>query len=200
MKSKKCSTCGKQIKSDEKFCQHCGASQKTETPATKSIKAIESNKISVSSFLKWILIAITTGFAVGWIRYWIGYYILIQGILSGWLIGWLVCKTAQNQNEALSDIRFKMAILLFFSFMIAQALGFGLAQPVFDPFNWVYRVWNGQTTESVFGIFSTGGVVHQTFSEGLSGGFWIFLWFIDTSFMFFFLLISLPLTPKTKIS
>lgn len=160
----------------------------------------QAQKLSVSALFKWIVIAFVLGFLVGWIRYWIGYYILVQGILAGLLLPWLVNKTAQNQKEALANIRFKMAILLFFSFMIAQAIGFGLAQPVFDPFNWLYRVWDGQTTESVFGIFSTGGIVHQTFSEGLSGGFWVFLFLFDLFFMFFFILTSLPLSSNKKRS
>ena len=194
MESKKCSTCGKSIKPGDKFCQHCGVLLETKTPVTKPIKSIESKKISTLSLLKWIFIAAITGLVFGWIRYWIGYYILIQGVIAGLLITWMVKKTAARQMGALSDIRFKMAVLLFFTFMIAQAVGFGLAQPVFDPFNWLVRVWNGDTTESVFGIFSTGGVVHQTFSEGINGGFWVLLSLIDLFFMFFLMLVSMPLT------
>jgi hypothetical protein len=196
MNSSKCTTCGKPTKPDDKFCQNCGAEQKIVAPLTRSQKAAESKSISMSSLLKWILIAVLTGIVFGWIRYWIGYYILIQGVIAGLLIPWMVKSTAVTQMEALSNIRFKMALLLFFAFMIGQALGFGLAQPVFDPFNWFARVWNGDTTESVFGIFSTAGVVSQTFSEGLSGGFWLLLTAIDLFFMFFFVLVSMPLTSK----
>ena len=196
MKSKKCNACGKPIKPDDKFCQHCGASQKAVAHSTRPIKAAETKRISMASLLKWILIAVLTGIFFGWIRYWIGYYILIQGVTAGLLLPWMVKKAAINQTEALSNIRFKMAILLFLSFMIGQSIGFGMAQPVFDPFNWIVRVWNGDTTESVFGIFSTAGVVSQTFSEGLSGGFWLLLSMIDLFFMFFFILVSMPLTTK----
>lgn len=196
MKSKKCNTCGKPIQSDDKFCEHCGASQESTDPVRKSQNKAEINKIALSSFLKWILIATLTGLVFGWVRYWIGYYILIQGVIAGLLIPWMLKKTATNQLDAISTIRFKMAVLLFFAFMLAQAVGFGMAQPVFDPFNWVARVWNGDTTESVFGIFSTGGVVHGTFSEGISGGFWVLLSLIDLFFMFFFMLVSMPLTTK----
>lgn len=159
-------------------------------------KNTKSNKISTSSVLKWMVIAVFTGLVFGWIRYWIGYYVLIQGIIAGLFIPWMVKKTDTNQSHALSNIRFKMASLLFFSFMIAQSIGFGLAQPLFDPFNWLFRVWEGQTSESVFGIFSTGGVVHETFSGGISGGFWLILSLIDLFFMFFFILVSMPLTTK----
>lgn len=196
MKSKKCNTCGKPINPDDKFCQHCGAAQNIVAPVAKPKKTVESDSLSISSLLKWILIAVLTGIVFGWIRYWIGYYILIQGVIAGLLIPWMIKKTAESQMEALSDVRFKMTLTLFFVFMIGQAIGFGLAQPVFDPFNWFVRVWNGDTTESVFGIFSTAGVVSQTFSEGLSGGFWLFLSMIDLFFMFFFILVSMPLTSK----
>jgi len=196
MKTKKCSTCGKPIMPDDKFCQHCGASQKTEASVSKPKKTAKSNKISMSSLLKWVFIALLTGIVFGWIRYWIGYYILIQGVIAGLLIPWMVKQTTKTQMGALSNIRFKMTLLLFFLFMIGQSVGFGLAQPVFDPFNWFVRVWNGDTTESVFGIFSTAGVVSQAFSEGLSGGFWLLLSIIDWFFMFFFILVSMPLTTK----
>jgi hypothetical protein len=196
MKSSNCNACGKPIKADDKFCQHCGAAQKTVAPVDKPKKTVESDNLSISSLLKWILIAVLTGIVFGWIRYWIGYYILIQGIIAGVLIVWLVKQTATTQMKALSNSRFKMAVGLFVLFIIAQALGFGLAQPVFDPFNWFARVWNGDTTESVFGIFSTAGVVSQTFSEGLSGGFWLLLMAIDLFFMFFFMLATMPLTSK----
>lgn len=112
------------------------------------------------------------------------------------ILPWFVVKTTPNQKDVLANIRFKMALLLFFLFMIGQSIGFGFAQPVFDPFNWFVRVWIGDTTESVFGIFSTAGVVSQTFSEGLSGGFWLLLSVIDLFFMFFFILVSMPLTTK----
>lgn len=150
--------------------------------------------------IKSVITAVLIGIITGWLRYWIGYYVLIQGIVAGLLLSWLAKKIAADKQEGLSNIRFTMAILLFFSFMVAQAIGFGLAQPVFDPFNWVARVWDGQTTESFFGIFSTGGVAHETFSEGLSGVFWILLWLFDLLFMFFFILISLPLITSKKRS
>jgi len=152
-----------------------------------------ANKLSFSALVRWIFVALITGFVFGWVRYWIGYYVLLQGIVAGLLISSIVKKVAVEQQQSLIDFRFKMAIVLFLSFMIAQAVGFGTAQPVFDPFGWFGRVWNGDTSESVFGIFSTGGVAHQAFSEGLSGGFWLFLSLFDIAFMFFFILVSLPL-------
>lgn len=196
MKSSKCKKCGKPTISADKFCQHCGAAQKTAANETKTEAVVNSKGISFVNILKWMFIAILTGIAFGWIRYWIGYYILIQGVIAGLLIPWMVKKTAVNQMQALSNIRFKMSLLLFFLFLIGQSIGFGLAQPVFDSFNWFVRVWNGETAESVFGIFSTAGVVSQTFSEGLSGGFWLLLTAIDLFFMFFFILVSMPLTSK----
>ena len=145
---------------------------------------------------KALLPALLIGLLVGWVRYWIGYYILIQGVIAGLLIAWLVKKTAKDQHDILSAHRFKIAVILFFVFVFAEAIGFGFAQPVFNPFNWFARVWNGETVESVFGIFSTGGVVHKNFSGGFSGGFWFFLTLVDMFFMFFFILISMPLSTK----
>jgi len=169
---------------------------KPRQPNPKKPKEAQSEKIAGGLLVKWIVVSIVTGLVFGWVRYWIGYYILIQGVIAGLIIPWMLKKTAPNQLDAISSIRFKMAVLLFLVFMFAQAVGFGMAQPVFDPFNWVARVWNGDTSESVFGIFSTGGVVHGTFSEGVSGGLWVLLSLIDLFFMFFFMLVSMPLTTK----
>ena len=152
----------------------------------------EQKKSTFIFFIKWISIALITGIIIGGLRYWIGYYILIQGILAGFLIPWLIHKSDKQPQRILSDHNFKITILLFFSFMIGQALGFGFVQPVFDPFGWLGRIWDGETSESVFGIFSTGGVSHKAFSGGVNGGFWVFLSVIDIFFMFFFMLISLP--------
>lgn len=158
----------------------------------------QSTKISYTALAKWVVTALIIGLVFGWVRYWIGYYILLQGIVAGLLIAWAVKSIAKEHLQSLINARFKIAIGLFFSFMIGQAVGFGFAQPVFDPFGWFGRVWNGDTTESIFGIFSTGGVAHQAFAEGLSGGFWLFLSLFDLTFMFFFMLISLPLKINKK--
>ena len=196
MKPDNCFKCGKPITSDDKFCPHCGVSTKGSVIAPKKEIVEQASKLTASALLKWIGIALLVGLIFGWIRYWIGYYILIQGVIAGLLIPWLIGKAAQDHKEVLADVRFKMANVLFFSFIIAQAIGFGLAQPVFEPFGWFYRVWDDQTSESIFGIFSTGGVVHETFSGGLSGGFWAFLFAFDLFFMFFFILVGLPLPSR----
>jgi len=78
---------------------------------------LQIQKISLSVILKWLLITVIIGIVIGWVRYWIGYYILIQGILVGLLLPWMIVKIAQNQKESLANIRFKMAILLLFTFM-----------------------------------------------------------------------------------
>jgi len=197
MKSLNCHKCGNPIHSGDKFCQNCGTPvQEKETSPIEKSEIKQSANLGGSGILKSLIVAFLAGLFFGWVRYWIGYYILIQGVIAGLIIPGLVVQFLPAKKNALANIRFKMALILFFSFMIGQMLGFGLAQPVFDPINWVARVWNGDTTESVFGIFSTAGVVSQTFSEGLSGGFWLLLSLIDLFFMFFFILVSMPLTSK----
>lgn len=197
---KYCNKCDKPVSADDKFCQHCGAPIENKAPLTKKTKPVVSEKITGGSILKWVLVTVVIGVVIGWVRYWIGYYVLIQGVIVGLLISGIVKSMAGQQTEALANVRSKMAIALFLFFMCAQAIGFGLAQPVFDPFNWLGRVWTGDTTESVFAIFSRAGVTHHTFSEGLSGGFWLLLSGIDLFFMFFFILITLPLPTSNRKS
>ncbi len=159
---------------------------------TKKTTEIElSNTNNASSILLWILIAIGIGMAMGWVRYWIGYYILFYGIISAILITWTIHKTSERRQQLLPKAQFTLSMVLFFSFMIGQAIGFGLAQAWFDPIGWLMRVLEGQTSEAVFGIFSTAGVSHQFYSGGFSSGFWIFLSLFDLAFMFFFILITL---------
>lgn len=152
-------------------------------------------KYIIKSILTYALVAFLTGMVMGWIRYWVGYYVLLQGIIAGLFIPWIIHKLPGGSLKILYDKSFQLSILLFLLFMTGQATGFGLAQPWFDPTGWLTRILNGKTTESVFGIFSTGGVVHQYYSNGLHGGFWALLTIFDMVFMFFFLLISLP--PKS---
>lgn len=164
----------------------------------KKTEITASNSNNVSSILIWILIAIGIGMAMGWVRYWIGYYILFYGIISAILVTWAIHKTSEIRQKLLLKAKFKLSIVLFFSFMTGQAVGFGLAQPWFDPVGWLIRVFDGQTVESVFGVFSTAGVSHQFYSGGFDSGFWIFLSLFDLFFMFFFILITLAPKPAKK--
>jgi len=155
---------------------------------------MHSNTNYTSSLLLWVSIAIGIGITMGWIRYWIGYYILFYGIISAVLITWTIHKTSSVRQQLLLKHHFKISVLLFFSFMLGQAIGFGLAQPWFEPIGWLLRVLDGKTVESIFGIASTAGVSHQFFSDKISSGFWVFLSLFDSVFIFFFILITL--TPK----
>lgn len=199
MKSATCSSCTQQISPNDKFCQHCGAEQKPKVApkiASDEPKVQTNENYRFSDVIVAILLAGLTGIVFGYLRYWIGYYILIQGVIAAVVLAYFVKAQAANKLERLANVRFKMSLLLFVGFVLAQAVGYGLAQPVFDPFNWFARVWNGDSSESVFGIFSTAGVVSRTFSEGVSGGFWLLLTAIDLFFMFFILLVSMPLSTK----
>jgi hypothetical protein len=82
-------------------------------------------------------------------------------------------------------------LLLFIRFLTAQAVGFGLSQPWFDPVGWVARVVSGRTSEPIFGISMLGGVASRNFQMGVKGGFWIFLNLFDLFFMAFFLLVGI---------
>lgn len=151
-----------------------------------------SKRNYIEPVIKGIIIAFIFGALIGAFRYWFGFYVLFQGMLCGFGISWLIHKFVKTGQEIFSHKTFKMTILLFLVFMAGEAVGFGLSQPWFDPLGWLIRVVNGASSEAVFGIYSKSGVVHSYFSDGLSGGFWVFLTLFDLTFLFFFLLISLP--------
>ena len=89
-------------------------------------------------------------------------------------------------------------LILFFWFMIAQAIGFGMAQPWFDPLGWLVRVIQHGTRETVWGIGLIGGVAAKNFQLGVNGYFWIFLNLFDLFFMGFFLLVGVNSQPEDR--
>ena len=147
--------------------------------------------------LKWILSSLLVLFVFGMLagvfRYWFGFFILGQGILVGWLAPKLIlvqspAKTNKSSNSVALKIFVFITIIIFFLF--GQAIGFGLAQPWFEPVAWLDRVLSGRTSEYLFGIRMLGGVVNQPASLDIDGGFWLFFNVFDLVFMAFFLLIG----------
>jgi hypothetical protein len=133
------------------------------------------------------------GVLAGVFRYWFGFFILGQGIFVGWLAPKLVAAlasvNASNDSGSASLKSFVFIIIILF-FLFGQAIGFGLAQPWFEPIAWLDRVLSGRTSEYLFGIRLFGGVVNQPASLVVDGGFWLFFNLFDLIFMAFFLLIG----------
>ncbi|MDD9303220.1 MAG: hypothetical protein HUK40_13105 [Desulfobacter sp.] len=82
-------------------------------------------------------------------------------------------------------------MILLFCFMAAQAIGFVIAQPWFEPLGWLGRIIQDGTRETVWGISLLGGAAAKNFQLGVSGGFWIFLNLFDLFFMVFFFLVGI---------
>ncbi|MBM9518276.1 hypothetical protein JWG39_00410 [Desulforhopalus vacuolatus] len=145
-------------------------------------------------------LAIFAGVVAGWARYWYGYFVLGQGVLAGLFIPWaavIVCSTTLTHRKTIKKPCSITLVLIFFAcFMVAQAIGFGMAQPWFDPVGWLGRVIQGGTQESIWGITLLGGAVAKNFQLGVNGGFWIFLNLFDLFFMVFFLLVGINSQPK----
>jgi len=111
------------------------------------------------------------------------------------MIPWLTGKFSSGSplKQVTSDKPHSLfaALLFFICFLAAQAIGFGLSQPWFDPGGWGIRVLSGKTSEHIFGISMLGGVASRNFQMGIKGGFWIFLNLFDLFFMAFFLLVGI---------
>lgn len=142
-----------------------------------------------------ILVVFLIGLAVGYFRYWVGYFVLGQGVLVGCVIPWMMKKSVppgvMERVRSTAVPTFRVSMLFFGCFMLAQCVGFGWAQPWFEPLGWFGRVISGDTAEDLFGIALMGGVGNQAFSLGIDGGFWVFLNIFDLVFMEFFLLVGL---------
>jgi len=149
-----------------------------------------------------MLLALAVGAIAGWGRYWYGYFVLGQGVIVGLFIPWALnisCSGAlRSRNMTNSPGPMMHVLILFFCFMIAQAIGFGMAQPWFDPLGWLSRVVQDETREAVWGVSLLGGVAARDFQLGVSGGFWIFLNLFDLFFMGFFLLVGINSQPDDR--
>ncbi len=155
----------------------------------------KKEQVSVCWLVAAIVLAITVGCIAGWARYWYGYFVLGQGTIAGLFIPWgakTFCSSSINPKKKIKTPgSMTLVLILFICFVVAQAIGFGMAQPWFDPVGWLGRVIQHGTKESVWGISLLGGAVARDFQMGVNGGFWIFLNLFDIFFMCFFLLIGI---------
>lgn len=152
-------------------------------------------QINIKWFLVGVLLALFVGVATGYFRYWFGFFVLGQGIITGlivpWLMGKLLPQSTIKNVVSKKPNTFVISLMILLCFLVAQILGFGLAQPWFDSLGWLGRVVSGDTSEHIFGVSMLGGVASRHFEMGLNGGFWIFLNLFDLLFMEFFLLVGL---------
>ncbi len=148
---------------------------------------------------KWVMAGVISalifGAVAGCFRYWFGYFILGQGCIAGLGIPWLMAVMASKNTIKKAGSKrsktFVFSLFLLFCFMTAQAMGFGLSQPWFDPLGWVGRVIDGDTSEHIFGIATHSGIENRAFSMGANRWFWIFANLFDVFFMEFFLIIGI---------
>lgn len=167
--------------------------QKTENTIAQS--RLKIGPIKVYRLATGVVLAIVLGAIAGWVRYWYGYFVLGQGALVGLFIPWavnIVCSRDLPPRKIMQKPGAMMQVLiLFFCFMISQAIGFGMGQPWFDPVGWMGRIIQHETRETIWGISLLGGVAAKNFQLGVNGGFWIFLNLFDLFFMGFFLLVGI---------
>ena len=127
---------------------------------------------------------------MGWLRYWLGFFVLAQGAAAGLLIAWIIGRFGPVKGGPPHPgfgAAAACAALWFAAFQAGLALGIGLAQPWFEPLGWLGRIWDGKSSEFVFGVAASGGV-HRGFAQGARGWFWLVLSLVDWSIMYFFLL------------
>ncbi|RJX31807.1 MAG: hypothetical protein C4525_11455 [Desulfarculus sp.] len=137
-----------------------------------------------------LLWALALGLAAGWLRYWVGLFVLAQGAVCGLLLAYLAGRAGRGQGQGPAHPgpgpALAAAFVWLLAFWLGQGLGYGLAQPWFDAAGWLGRVWQGKSSEFLFGVAAT-GPVHRAFSLGAKGGWWLVFNLIDWLIMFFFL-------------
>lgn len=114
------------------------------------------------------------GLVAGYVRYWLGFFVLAQGAGAGLLIAWLIGRMGGGRGAKPLHPGVGPALLTALAclacFLAAEAVGFGLAQPWFDPLGWSARVLEGRSAEYCFGIAATAGV-HRGFVLGAGVAF-----------------------------
>ena len=162
----------------------------------------EKERMTICRLMVGIVLALAAGAIIGWGRYWYGYFVLGQGTLVGLFIPWattIICSKSLHPRKTMKKPgSMTLVLILFASFMLAQSIGFGMAQPWFDPAGWLSRVIQHGTRETVWGISLMGGAVAKDFQLGVNGGFWIFLNLFDLFFMVFFLLVGINSQPEDR--
>jgi hypothetical protein len=145
-------------------------------------------KLSVNLMVYGLLIAMALGALLGCLRYWMGFFILAQGACLGLITPWLAVKAIGGKSPDHPGVggALGIAALWFITANIGIMLGFGWAQPWFEPLGWLQRVLDGDSAEFVFGVASTGGFSRGV-AMGAQGGFWLLLSVIDWAIMFFFM-------------
>lgn len=176
------------------------AVRKTEKKTSRLKRKQE--QIPIRWLVAAMVLALVFGTIVGWGRYWYGYFVLGQGTIVGLFIPWaaaiLYPGTSPHRKTMNNPGSLKLALILFTCFMITQAIGFGMAQPWFDPLGWLGRIVQHDTSEMAWGISLLGGAAAKNFQLGVNGGFWIFLNLFDQFFMLFFLLVGINSQPEDK--
>ena len=148
------------------------------------------SNLVVKAALLGCVLALAVGLGLGWLRYWTGFFTLAQGAAGGLLIAWLTARLAGTNRpdapEPGRSVCLKLALLWLVVFQIGLAVGFGLAQPWFEPVDFVSTVLAGRGIEFVFGIASSGGA-QKSFAMGASGFMWVVFSLVDGAVMFMFL-------------
>ncbi len=145
-------------------------------------------KLPAGLLVKGLALSLILGALLGYLRYWLGFFVLAQGACLGLLTPWLSVKLSGGKSPEHPGFQkaLSMAMLWFLACNLGLMIGFGLAQPWFDPVGWLGRIWEDRTAEFVFGVASTAGM-SRGWAMGAQGGFWLVLNLIDWAIMFFFL-------------
>ena len=135
-----------------------------------------------------LMISLAMGCLLGYLRYWLGFFVIAQGTLLGLGVPWVAVKLLGGEKPRHPGFKVALlvAVLWFAATNAGLIMGFGLAQPWFDPLDWLSRIMNDDTAEFVFGVASTGGFARGV-AMGAQGGFWLLLCTVDWAIMFFFI-------------
>lgn len=134
-------------------------------------------------------VTLLVGVAAGWLRYWLGFVVIFHGAACAGIIGWLFHRARSvppgNAEESNSQA-WRWSLPLLVIFWAGQTAGIGLAQPWFEPLEYLGGIVSGNGVETFFAMGET-----RTYGGGMSGFMWIFCVLLDALIMWILLAVAL---------
>ncbi|HNV72847.1 MAG TPA: hypothetical protein PKO06_24275, partial [Candidatus Ozemobacteraceae bacterium] len=135
-------------------------------------------------FLAGLIGSLASGLVAGWLRYWLGFMVIFHGLAFALLATWVFNRLRPTPTPDLlwtNRAAWRSAPVFLLLFWVGQMIGLGLAQPVFDPWQFFWQILAGSEGESFVAMTQ-----HRTYSGGLTGLFWAFTNLLDSGLMLIF--------------
>ena len=134
-------------------------------------------------------ITLLVGVAAGWFRYWLGFVVIFHGAACAGIIGWLFHRARSVPPDSFEESNaqaWRWSLPLLVLFWAGQIAGIGLAQPWFEPLDYLGGIISGNGVEMFLAMGNT-----RAYGGGMSGLMWMFCVLLDALIMWILLAVAL---------